>query len=67
MLVGDHFSGFTWGTSCEDKLSDNLVQFLVNLVVGAGFGSPEIILFDNGGEVTNKLVDGINFGKFKFN
>ena len=67
MLVGDHFFEFTWGTSCKNKLSDNLVQFLVNLVVGAGFDSSEIILSDNGGEVTNKLVDDINFGKFKFN
>lgn len=58
LLVGDHYSGFCWGSSSEDKVSDHLIQFLLNLLVGAGFGCPEIILTDNGGELSNKIVTG---------
>jgi hypothetical protein len=58
LLVGDHYSGFCWGSSSEDKVSDNLIQFLLNLLIGAGFGCPEIILTDNGGELSNKIVTG---------
>lgn len=56
-MVTDHFTGFTWGDSCADKVQDNLVRFVANLVLASGFGAPKIILSDNGGEVTNALID----------
>jgi hypothetical protein len=56
MVITDHFTGFTWGDTCADKVQDNLVRFLCNIVVGSGFGAPKIILSDNGGEVVNALI-----------
>jgi hypothetical protein len=55
--VTDHFSGFTWGTTCEDKVQDNLAKFLVDLCLKNGYGAPETLLSDNGGDVTNQLID----------
>ena len=52
----DHYTGFTWGQTCEDKVADNLVNFVHSIFVKDGFGPPEIILTDNGKEVSNKLI-----------
>ena len=59
MIVADHYSGFSWGKSCEDKVADNLLYFIHNIFVQGGYGPPDIILSDNGKEVTNKLKKSI--------
>ena len=61
MVMSDHNSGFTWGDSVPDKVQDCLVRFVLNIFIAGGYGCPKIILSDNGGEVTNKLIDGISF------
>lgn len=52
----DHFSGFTWGTTCEDKAADRLTRFVYDILVLGGFGCPKIILSDNGKEVFNRTI-----------
>jgi len=59
MIVADHYSGFSWGKSCEDKVADNLLYFIHDIFVQGGYGPPDIILSDNGKEVTNKLKKSI--------
>ncbi len=51
----DHHSGFTWGETFEDKVSDNMVMWVMSILM-SGYGKPEIVLTDNGGEVTNTLT-----------
>lgn len=51
----NHFSGFTWAKTFQDKAADNLVNWAYEVIM-SGFGCPEIILSDNGGDVTNKLT-----------
>ena len=43
----------------EDKVIDRAIIFVIDIVLKAGYGCPRIILTDNGGEVTNKLIKGI--------
>ena len=52
----DHYTGFTWGTTCKDKVTDNLVNFVQDIFVKGGYGPPEIVLTDNGKEMTNALI-----------
>lgn len=56
MVMTDHFGGFTWGDTCEDKVGDRILHFVYNILITAGFGCPQVLLSDNGGDVTNKLV-----------
>ena len=56
MVMTDHFTGFSWASTCADKAADNLVDFAYKTIM-AGFGCPKTILSDNGGDVTNKLID----------
>ena len=44
----------------EDKVIDRAIIFVIDIVLKAGYGCPRIILTDNGGEVTNKLIKGIH-------
>jgi len=39
---------------------DRAIIFVIDIVLKAGYGCPRIILTDNGGEVTNKLIKGIH-------
>ena len=43
--------------TCQDKVQDNLVKFLADLILKFGYGPPDILLSDNGGEVTNRLME----------
>jgi len=54
-VMTDHFSGFTWATTTKDKVKDNLVNWAFDIIM-SGFGRPEVVLSDNGGEVTNDLI-----------
>jgi hypothetical protein len=56
IVATDHFGGFTWGDTVPDKVADRLVQFILDIFVKGGYGAPEIVLSDNGGEVTNKII-----------
>ena len=39
---------------------DRAIIFVIDIVLKAGYGCLRIILTDNGGEVTNKLIKGIH-------
>lgn len=54
----DHFSGFTWAMTCPDKVADRCVAFVVSIFLQAGFGMPDILQSDNGGEFVNKVMEG---------
>jgi hypothetical protein len=54
----DHFSGFVWAKTFPDKAADNLVYWSYDIIM-AGYGCPEIVLSDNGGDVTNNLTKSI--------
>jgi len=43
--------------TCQDKVQDNLVKFLADLILKFGYGPPDILLSDNGGEVMNQLME----------
>ena len=43
--------------TCQNKVQDNLVKFLANLILKFGYGSPDILLSDNGNELTNRLME----------
>lgn len=66
MLTGDHFSGFTWGDGAPDKVQDNAIKFNLNIILGAGFGAPQIILTDHGTELVNKLSKGAVFFNYGY-
>ena len=51
----DHFSGFAWAKTVKDKVQDNLINWSYDIIM-QGYGRPEIVLSDNGGEVTNNLI-----------
>ena len=55
IVMIDHYTSLTWSESFEDKVSDNLVKWAYQILMI--FGKPETILTDNGGEVTNDLID----------
>jgi hypothetical protein len=57
-VMTDHFSGFTWAKTFKDKAQDNLVNWAYDVIM-SGFGRPEILLSDNGGDVTNNLAKSI--------
>jgi hypothetical protein len=58
----DHFSGFVWTKTFPDKAADNLVNWAFSIIMN-GFGCPDIVLSDNGGDVTNNLTE----SKFIYN
>lgn len=55
-VVCDHLTTYIWGKTFPDKRQENGVEFLYNLCLT--WGAPENIMADNGGEVSNKLVNG---------
>lgn len=60
MVITDHFSGFTWASSCEDKVQDNLVKFMAKLLLEGGYGPPTMVLTDCGTEVSNALTESMD-------
>jgi transposase InsO family protein len=54
-VMTDHFSGFCWAKTFPDKAADNLVTWAFDIIMN-GFGCPDIVLSDNGKDVTNKLT-----------
>jgi hypothetical protein len=54
-VMTDHFSGFAWAKTFQDKAADNLVTWAYDIIM-AGYECPETVLSDNGGDVTNALT-----------
>jgi hypothetical protein len=60
MVITDHFSGFTWTSTCEDKVQDNLVKFMAKLLLEGGYGPLTMVLTDCGTEMSNTLTESID-------
>ena len=61
MVIIDHFSGFIWVKSYEDKVANRLVEFCTKLILSCGYKPSTKILFNCGSDVTNKLTDNKKF------
>ena len=44
IMMTDHYGGFTWGTTCADKVADNLVTFVQNVCVNVYFYTQKILV-----------------------